>query len=276
MVVGCAAYPGVISQEQDNVKRPNSFLTLPPALLLCTTLGMAATPSHAQNIVPAKVQSDEQVTVWVNNAPLKTFVSQLATITGRKAYVIGELEGTVSGRFNGSMAETLSTVGEAYPVLFELDENSLAAVSDSEKSEATIALNETVDEQAMQSTLSADLLPGNDVQVGNGEVVVSGHPEFVRRMSASVASYIDGSYSAETTADAESDTNSDADTGVEVAQSGVVDNNDNSVLNADPVVDVATSQMINNDSKDVSAVNQSETVSRKIRSVTDIPGFNTF
>lgn len=159
-----------------------AFNTFALAFVCC----VSASTLLAEDIVPDKFQSDAQINVWVDNASLDLFVSQLAVITGRDASIEGNLQGKVSGRFNGSMMDTLSDVGEQFPVLFDLDDNVLGAVTETERSNATIALGGVALDEQTKTILLDRLLPGNRLDMRNDEVVVSGHPSFVNRIAKTV------------------------------------------------------------------------------------------
>ena len=133
------------------------------------------------DVVPPEQQSDERISVWVDDASLSLFVSQLATITGRDAQVEGEMAATVSGTFNGSVLDALSEVREQTPVIFDMDETSLAVAPESARSSATVVLGTSASDDQLLKTLMTDMPPGNDILVRDGEALISGHPAFVQR-----------------------------------------------------------------------------------------------
>jgi len=240
---------------------------------------------QADDVVPANVQSDAHISVWVDNAPLNLFVSQLALITGRKAAIAGELEGLVSGRFNGSMVDTLSDVGDQYPVLFDLDDSTLSATSDAERSSATIAIGEASLDESLKARLLDGLIPGNSVEMREREVVVSGHPTFVNRTAKEV-----------TSAAARLEQN----TGESSAQKLVV-MGDNTAMSGEvdatqdvqePVIDAAAQLLVDDEIADAVGEDRSaepsepsepseptsvvDSQSGGVQWVTDIPGYETF
>lgn len=131
-----------------------------------------------------------QVDVWVDNAPLNLFFEQLAQMTGRVAEVQDGLPGEISGRYNGSMADTLGAVHSQFPVLIFLDDKTLGIVGEEQLVSATILTGEGVLDPETASDLIAGLLPGNSVDVRAGEVLVRGHPTFVNQMASKLASTI--------------------------------------------------------------------------------------
>ncbi|MFK7861757.1 MAG: hypothetical protein AB8B64_23275 [Granulosicoccus sp.] len=235
---------------------------------------------YAEDVVPSKDQSDDQINVWVDNAPLELFISQLALITDRDVSIDGELSGQVSGRFNGSMIDTLGAVGKQFPVLFDLDDGVLGAVADSNRSSATIALGDIALGDEMEAALLDDVLPGNELQIRPAEVIISGHPAYVGRVAKVLLSAV-----------ARSDTKAIAAISTTTAASVVEENAavaDPKV--SEPVVGKATigkaAQMILDeaaqeveDAKPADTTTASvvaETTTTEIRWVTDIPGYETF
>jgi len=261
-----------------------SFKPMPMVLLLAS-IGLSSTVSFAEEILPANTQSDEQISLWVNNAPLSLFIAELAYITGRKASIEGEIEGQVSGRFDGSMEETLNSLGEKYPVLFDLDDTMLAMAPLGALNTASISLGDVALADAVKSTLLAGVLQGNSVQLLDGEIRVSGHPEFVRRLTAEVALQM-------TDAGEPDDTVNLLGEVANVPESNSIALDSPSVagdgLPSEPaatVEDVAASEIINAVSDEsaadsftsaTSSESADESSARRYRWVTDIPGFETF
>ena len=149
------------------------------------TYGLAASNSDV-GITPPEFQSDARISVWVNDAPLSVFVTQLASITGRDVSIEGNVSGKVSGRFNGSMADTLLAMSDQFPVIFDMNSSSLSVVPESAKTTATVALGDSVVDDELLKTMMSDMLTGNAIDVREGEVVISGHPSFVKRVAGTV------------------------------------------------------------------------------------------
>lgn len=244
----------------------NSLNSIAAAALLAIVSSSAVI---ANDVVPPKAQSDDQISVWVNNASLEVFVSELAAVTGRDVIIEGELDGMVSGRYNGSMVDTLRLAGEKFPVLFDLQETTLGAVSGAASVSAEFALAEAQLDDDLRQSLSGDFLPGNSVDIGVAGVVVSGHPSFVERVGTTLTQRLDSV--------------SDAETLVEVLPSVLpvqagADVKSLNVPAAAQVIDSAASVMLENE---LTTNTQTETAStdgliKPIRWVTDIPGFDTF
>ena len=149
------------------------------------TYGLAASNSDV-GITPPEFQSDARISVWVNDAPLSVFVTQLASITGRDVSIEGDFSGKVSGNFNGSMADTLLAMSDQFPVIFDMSSSSLSVVPESAKTTATVALGNSVVDDELLKTVMSNVLTGNDIDVREGEVVISGHPSFVKRVASTV------------------------------------------------------------------------------------------
>lgn len=210
--------------------------------------------AYAQQLSVEDARS-AQVDVWVDNAPLNLFIEQLAHMTGRVAEVQEGLGGKISGRYNGSMADTLGAVHSQFPVLLFLDDKTLGIVDEEQLVSATILTGEGVLDPETASDLMDGLLPGNSVDVRAGEVLVRGHPTFVNQMASNLASTIKE---------------------IERAQDDV-----SAPISA--VVELANDQSIslaNDDAGELEAGEEAPVVrqTRKKRYlwVTDIPGFDTF
>ncbi|MFK7996262.1 MAG: hypothetical protein AB8B87_19140 [Granulosicoccus sp.] len=253
----------------------NTVRTILLALSCCVGGGLA----HAEDVLPSEVQSDANISVWVDNASLDFFVSQLALITGRDAAIQGELQGQISGRFNGSMVDTLKTVEDQFPVLFDLDDKVLGVVAETGRSSASIALGKATLDDQMKASLLNDLLPGNELDINDDEVTISGHPSFVSRLAKELISVV--ARSEPKVAQQISVATEGMEPSVSALQT--VD----SVLDAEvkpleTVIDSAAQAILDDAIKEIEASKASETVSiaesspKQIRWVTDIPGYETF
>ena len=248
-------------------------------------LALVASPVFAQNndLVPAREQSDSQLSVWVNNASLDLFVEQLASLTGRDVSIEGDLQGEVSGSFNGSMVETLGEVSQQFPVLFDLDDKTLGAVPVAMSTRSTISMGDTVLDAPMQQAMLADLLPGNALEFDDEQVIVSGHPDFVERTVAEVNLAMAGPQQEESAVVASS-----ANDGSETAASETaIDNGSEAAIEpsigaainqedevAEPRVNLE--QVAGGDEEIIAETDATTSADRTIRWVTDIPGFDTF
>lgn len=265
------------------MKPAYTSLRILSTVLLASATVLAGSLSSAQDILPSAQQDDDQLSVWADNVSLRTFVSQLAGIAGREAVIEGELTGQVSGRFDGSLADTLSTVGEQFDVLFDLDEGTLGVVSEAARSSAIIALGgASIDEQTRESLMS-ELLPGNDVKVREGEVAVVGHPGFVQRIVRQVSTIVGGAgqeISVEITPlDLAADLGLENGQLLQAAPSTSTPTGENASQSSVEVVDAAAQEMLDevkDESGDVGSENETASKPAPIRWVTDIPGYETF
>ena len=224
-----------------------------PALMVAAMLTAAASSfaEEGSDVAgqSADQQGDENINVWVDNAPLDLFITQLASITGRKAIIEGDVgDQNVSGEFTGTMTDTLSAVSEQLDVVFELDELIIGVVPASDSTTARLLAPGHARQLGAEllDELQADILPGNKIATANDEIVVSGHPEFVQRVADRLKSAIA----------------------------------DVSKLSGESVVaDAATKIMVDTerDQPEVPAdVDTALTAPEPVRWVTDIPGFDTF
>lgn len=218
------------------------------SILQFNSLFLAACLSFAMPAVSAaEISADEaEVNIWVDNASLNLFVSQLASISGKTPQIEGVLPGIISGRFTGSVEQTLNALSDSYPILFDVEGDVLRAIDKSALSNVSIAMSDRSLEDVFKSELDGDLIPGNSIEIREDSIWVSGHPSFVKRSASRIAA--------------------------ELADMKTRDNAVN-------VVDSGSKEMIN-DIKAVSktdeAVVKAEGGRRPILSVTDIPGYNTF
>lgn len=210
--------------------------------------------AYAQQLSVEDARS-AKVDVWVDDAPLNLFIEQLAHMTGRVAEVQEGLNGKISGRFNGSMADTLGAVHSQFPVLLFLDDKTLGIVDEEQLVSATIMTGEGILDPETASDLMDGLLPGNSVDVRAGEVFVRGHPTFVNQMASNLASTIK-----------------------EIERAP-----DDASAPISAVVELANEQSIslaNDDAGELEAGEETPVVrqsgTKRYLWVTDIPGFDTF
>lgn len=253
-----------------NISRQKLVVSLWVAFIASVPLSTVA-----NDLVPAGAQSDEQISVWVDDASLSVFVSQLARITGRQVDVDKEIEGRISGRFNGSMAEALSSVTDQFPVLIDISDTSLRVSSEDQRYEATVPIEVASVSETLQGELLAGLLPGNNIQFNADSVVIDGHPAFVERTVRSLTSTV-----VEPSLGIVSEASDD-----QVPDSTSEQLSEN-VVNQLVVVDSAATVMVEetvldeSDGADTSASVEASTDRpvgpKTIDWVTDIPGFETF
>ena len=248
----------------------NAVIRFPRMLSICLLAASMALqlPANAEDAVPPDSQSDERLSVWVDNATLSVFVSQLALLTGRQATVDESVEGRISGRFDGSMSETLGTVTEQYPVLFDMDDTTLGVVPETDRSSATVSLGDSRLNEQLQTELLAGLLPGNSIDIRDSDIVIHGHPSFVKRMVKTVTSAVAKLAPADPLLSSDDDVSAQGDIGNDI-QSAVVD------VAASVMVEDLVAKEPDTGISEASSSGESQ-ASRDIEWVTDIPGFDTF
>lgn len=197
--------------------------------------------------MPSANAADEaEINIWVDNASLNLFVSQLASISGKTSQIEGVLPGIISGRFTGSVEQTLNALSNSYPILFDLEGDVLRAIDKSALSNVSIAMSDASFGDTFKAGLDDPMIPGNSIEFREDSIHVSGHPSFVKRSAGRITA--------------------------ELA-------NFEAIENMAAVVDIGSKEMIN-DIKPVSATDETvakiEEGQRPILSVTDIPGYNTF
>jgi hypothetical protein len=216
--------------------------------LQCNSLFFAACLGLAIPAVNAAETStnEAEINIWVDNASLNLFVSQLAIISGRTPQVDGVLPGIISGRFTGSVEQTLDALSDSYPILFDVDGDVLRAVDKSALSNVSIAMSDSTLGDVFMSELDGDLMPGNSIEFREDSIRVSGHPSFVKRSASRITAEI-----------ADTEARTKAATGVDAGSREMIN-------------DIQTVK------KAEDAVTKEEGGRRPILSVTDIPGYTTF
>ncbi len=208
-------------------------------------------------------QPGPEVSIWVDDASLDMVIQQLAQMSGSEVAIDGELDGKVSGRFSGTMHETLATLSESYPVLFDLSDDTLHVVNKSEQSSVAIAMSTPSLDEAYRASLMEGLVSGNDIEFRDDSVRVSGHPAFVKRTAKSITTAM-----ADAGARAQANPSEDA---VAKAESEA-----NPESEADTVVDAGAKVLVDDMQDDVKPASERASLSKPIEWVTDIPGYNTF
>ena len=208
-----------------------------------------ATPTAADSTAAtstAEGQSGDApaINVWVDSAPLSLMIEQLGSISGKQVTIDGELEGQVSGRFSGSLDETLERLSLSHGVLFDMQEGTLAAASQDESSSVSIALSEPAFADTLAQSLGSMLSEqqGNRIEFREDAVRISGHPGFVKRTAKLVTTTL-GDVSAQ-----ENETLSDA----------------------------GSQAMLQDIQEEELPASERASLTKPIRWVTDIPGFTTF
>lgn len=251
------------------------------ALVLVAAVSVSGAAAHASEddkTLPAKPDATT-LNVWVDKAPLNLVVDQLARISGREAEISGELEGEVSGRFNGTVSDALTRLSEDHEAVFDLQEDTLAAVPAGSASHVSIALDGMSVSEAMRTSLEAQAVQGNRVEFREDSVRLSGHPEFVKRLAIDITNLSSKSEQEEQRRQERLE-----QARAEPAQQA--DDAVSEVPEAELAIEEVATQLTTRDAgaqamlEDIQDEQKPESdraaLAKPIRWVTDIPGFNTF
>lgn len=232
------------------------------------------------------LNADETISIWVDNAPLQMVIKELGLLSGKQVSMPDNLDGHVSGRFGGSMENTLDSIAESHAVLFDVGDETLDVVDAKQKISATVALDDEALPETFQTILQYAAIGGNQVQFREGEVSVSGHPAFVSRTTKTVTAQLAGSgKEALVSTDESVALTEDIVLAEPVTQSVAQEENlatvqeDSDVeIEAVTVASESSTQAEAQDNQSITLQQQEDAVSlpKPIRWVTDIPGFNTF
>ena len=243
-------------------------------LVLLTTASQADTAASVSANAKAGISAaDTRVSFWVDAAPLALVIRQLAFLSNKNVVIedpveveeVAEAEAVatgpgfdealVSGRFSGSLGSTLEKLSADYPVTFDLDGETLRAMKGATRSNVSIAMLSTTFDDAFRNELIASSGAGNLVDFREDAVRVSGHPAFVKRQSEYITSAL---ASAGARLNAESVTTSAEST------------------EATSMADSGSAQVLADIQDEGKPPAEQANLSKPIRWVTDIPGYNTF
>jgi len=150
------------------------------AFALTAWLCVTSTMAFATNL-------EQRIEFWVHEAPLSVVIEQIANLTGRSVDISGAIEGKVSGTFDNSLLETLTSFSGDYQLLFDLDADTLYAIKNHAKSVASVEVFSAKRTQEIQDEWRAESLPGSRFDITDGRVKLSGHPAFVHRITQALS-----------------------------------------------------------------------------------------
>ncbi len=130
---------------------------------------------------------NKTIDLWMNEAPLTHVIHQLAELSGGDAKFTGSVEGQVSGRFSGTVADTLETLSEEHNVLFDMQGDTLNATSKRALSEVSMVMAGAELNDTLKNSMQDGLMPGNAIDIQDELVKLSGHPDFVKRIARQLA-----------------------------------------------------------------------------------------
>ncbi|MBX2882860.1 MAG: hypothetical protein KTR32_23115 [Granulosicoccus sp.] len=131
-----------------------------------------------------------EMNIRVNEAPVEMVVREISTLTGRTLEIDAPLDGRISGQLTGTLHEALAAVADQTPLVFDFDETTLRVADESAKITSSIVTGEEPIDADAREALSAKLLPGNEIIFRENEVLVSGHPQFVRRTARGITAAV--------------------------------------------------------------------------------------
>lgn len=229
-------------------------------MLALTCLASTTTPLQADFSNTDIAPQTAPLNLWVKSAPMSLLVEQLAQLSGQEAELTGTLDMPVSGRFNGSLEQTLVQLAANYPVLFDLGDGTLHASDSSSGSSISIAAVSSDLDDALKQSLFEDMAAGNDVEIRADAVRVSGHPAFVNRIRERILRALaDGGARLLTEQNSDEEVPAAASPTLEVE-----------------VIDAGSNEMLADIADESKPPRDQATLSKPIRWVTDIPGFHTF
>ncbi len=269
-------------------------------LVLLASVSQADTAVLASGeALPVEIASDPEVSFWADAAPLGLVIRQLAHLSGRSAEIqqiieteelaaikgpaeaegaagvevataVEELAETeenteirefadilVSGRLSGSLGSTLVKLSADYPVVFDLDGETLRAMSAYARSNVSIAMLSPALDEKFKSELLASSGAGNTVEFREDAVRVSGHPDFVKRQAAYITK-------AMATAEAR------------LKAENLTETTESASTQAISIADSGSTEVLVDIQDEAKPPAEQANLSKPIRWVTDIPGYNTF
>lgn len=261
-------------------RRKSLASALLPVLL---PLALSATTLHADSHEPTTVSGtagNPAVNLWIKSAPLSLVVEQLGQLGSRNVQMQGDLSMPVSGRFTGDLEQALGELSRDLPVLFDLQQETLYATHRDQRSSVSVAVISDDLSQDFRQNLFEQISPGNDIEIRADSIRVTGHPDFVRRVTGIVTHQV-----------AESDARTLSESSESIlqlgaAESATLDGEDAMVGDSataeegmEPslaVVDAGSEEMLADIADEGRPEADQATLSKPIRWVTDIPGFHTF
>jgi len=233
------------------------FYALPGAATAATSNTPATEAVTAQS---------DAIIVWVHSAPLELMIRQLAGMSDLEVAIDGELAGQVSGRFSGSLEDTLSELSSTHGVLFDVQGEILHATGQSESSSVSIALSGPARDNGVAGLLGRTdaTWPGNTVELREDAVRISGHPNFVKRTARELTTEI-AALGSKSPKEAEVSP-------VELSISLDI----SEPATDESVADAGSEAMLQDIQQEGNIESDRASAAEPIRWVTDIPGFTTF
>jgi len=110
-----------------------------------------------------------------------SFVDYLSQATGYQLIADPEVDVSVNGAFNGTLREIINSLSHQYPVLFHVSGDTISVVPESSFEKRVVMIShDNYSSEAFLTDLRTKLPPGNFVTRQDDQLIVGGHPEFVR------------------------------------------------------------------------------------------------
>lgn len=125
--------------------------------------------------------SQVQYQFQLSDMDIVTFLTYLSQSAGYQLLADTSIDINLNGGISGTLQEIIGNLSNQYPVLFYVRENTISVVPESsfEKKVVQIA-DDYYSSESILTELRTQLLPGNFVSHKGNQLIVGGHPEFVR------------------------------------------------------------------------------------------------
>jgi len=123
----------------------------------------------------------------LSDMEIVTFLNYLSQATGFRLIADTSMNINVNGAFSGTLRDIINALSNQYPVLFHIGEDTISVASESSFVKRAILIsNSNYSSEALLTNLRAKLSPGNFVNRQNNQLIVGGHPEFVKTTSLQI------------------------------------------------------------------------------------------
>lgn len=118
----------------------------------------------------------------LSDMDLVSFLSYLSEAAGYQLVADTSIDISVDGAFNGTLRDTINALSHQYPVLFYISEDTISVVPETSFVKSVVLLpEENYSPEIFLTDLRTKIPPGNFVNREDNQLIVGGHPDFVRR-----------------------------------------------------------------------------------------------
>ncbi len=118
----------------------------------------------------------------LSDMDLVSFLSYLSDAAGYQLVADTSIEISVDGAFNGTLRDTINALSHQYPILFYISEDTISVVPETSFVKSVVLLpEENYSPEVFLTDLRTKIPPGNFVNREDNQLIVGGHPDFVRR-----------------------------------------------------------------------------------------------